>query len=166
MERPLIKIKMTVIDYTVEIFALLLVVATIVLYVIYWVKAPEVVPLHYNIYGQADRYASKSALLILPIMSILLYVGLTILNKYPQIFNFPNAVTSQNVAYLYTTATRMVRWLKLLICLLFACIVWHEIKTIVINQTPEMNTIIWFLVAIVALYPVIPIIKMFRSSKK
>ena len=90
--------------YIVEILSLLSVLGAVVLYIIYWIKAPNIVPIHYNIYGEADGYGSKTVLVILPILSVLMYVGLTILKKYPHIFNFPITVTEQNALSLYKMA--------------------------------------------------------------
>ena len=66
MERPHIKIRLIALDYIIEIAALLSVLAAITLYIIYWIKAPNVVPIHYNIYGEVDGYGSKTALITEP----------------------------------------------------------------------------------------------------
>jgi hypothetical protein len=163
MERPRIKIRLTALDYMLEITALLSVLAIIVLYIIYRIKAPEIVPIHYNIRGEVDGYGSADTLIMLPILSILTYVGMTILNKYPHIFNFPTVVTEQNALRLYKIATRTVRWLKLLVCLLYADSVWSEIK-IITNQTSKLGGITWILIACIAIYPIFPIVKMIKSK--
>ena len=166
MERPRIKIRLTALDYIIEVFSILAVLCAILLYIIYWIKAPEVVPIHYNIYGEVDSYGSKITLLFLPIITIIFYIGLTILNKYPHIFNFPTTITEQNALSLYRISTRMIRWLKLLFCLLFTYNIWHEVRIIITNQAPKLDSIFWLFIAAIIICPIFPIVKMIKSSKK
>ena len=166
MERPRIKIRLTALDYIIEIAAFLSVLVAIILYIIYWTKAPEVVPTHYNIHGEVDGYGSKATLLILPIITVVTYIGLTILNKYPHIFNFPATVTEQNALSLYKIATRFVRVLKLLLCLLFTYIIWHEVRVIITHQESQLGLIFGLLIMIITFYPIFPIVKMIKKSKE
>lgn len=164
MERPRIKIRLTALDYMLEITALLSVLAIIVLYIIYRIKAPEIVPIHYNIRGEVDGYGSADTLIMLPILSILTYVGMTILNKYPHIFNFPTVVTEQNALRLYKIATRMVRWLKLLICLSLASLTW-TLKMTAMSSEYEFNTVfLWIFDAVIMLSLIFSIAKMIKSK--
>ena len=165
MERPRIKIKLTMIDYVVEFFSLAAVLSSIILFIIYWIKAPDIVPIHYNIHGEADGYGSKMTLIIEPILSVLAYVGLTVLNKYPHIFNFSTTVTEQNALSLYKTSTRMIRWFKLLICLFFAYMVWHEVNIIITQQDPKLDNLFWIFIVGIAVFPIFPIVKMIKKSK-
>jgi uncharacterized membrane protein len=166
MERPRIKINLTTLDYLLEVVALLSVLGIIILTIVYLIIAPEIVPAHYDIYGEVTRYGNKIEIIILPIITIVFYMGLTILNKYPHIFNFPTTVTEQNAFSLYKIATRMVRWLKLLICLMFVCFVWFETRVIITQQEPKLDNIIWIFIACIAIYPIIPIVKMIKNGKK
>ena len=160
-----IKPSLSILDYILEFFSLLSVLGIIILFVIYWVNAPEVVPIHYNIYGIADGFGSRTTLVILPIISVLTYIGLTVLNKFPHIFNFPVKVTEENKLFLYRTSTRMVRWTKLLICLLYASIVWQQIR-IMNNQIENLDNVSFFiLIACLVLCLIFYIVKMIRTNK-
>jgi len=163
-KRPRIKIRPTALDYTIEVFAVLSVLAVIILYAIYWTKAPEIVPIHYNIYGEADGWGSKTESLSLPITAVFFYIGLTILNKYPHIFNFPTTVTEQNAFSLYKIATRMMRWLKLLLCLLFAYMIWHELRIIITNQESKLDGS-WLFIAVMLFILIFSIVKMIKKPK-
>lgn len=85
-------------------------------------KMPDTVPAHFNASGQADDYGNKVTIFILPIIATLLFIGLTALNRYPQIYNYPGKITEANVMYEYSKATRMVRFLKVLITIVFTTI--------------------------------------------
>ena len=54
-------------------------------------------------------FKNKTTLIILLVISIVTYIGLTLLNKFPYIFSFPVKVTEQNRLILYKNATRMVQ---------------------------------------------------------
>ena len=155
------KSSLSAIDYVLEFLSLLSVLCTIILFVIFWIDAPKTVPVHYNIYGIADGFGNKTTLIILPVISIVTYVGLTLLNKFPYIFNFPVKVTAQNRLILYKNATRMVRWNKLIICLLFAVIVWQQI-----GISNRLNNIFLFiLTACLMICFIVYVVKMIRVGK-
>jgi len=61
--------------------------------------------------------------------NLVLYVGLTILNLFPHIFNFPVRITPRNAEKQYRNATQTIRWLKVLMVVLFAYITYAIIKT-------------------------------------
>jgi len=160
-----IKHPLNVLDYIIEFSSLLSVLCTIVLFVIFWNNAPQIVPIHYNIYGVADRFGSKTILIILPIISSMTYIGLTVLNKFPQVFNFPAKVTEENKVILYKIATRMIRWIKLFICLLFADIVRQGAK-MTYNQEYRLGSVSLFIfIACIMFCLIFYIAKMIRISK-
>jgi len=160
------KLSLSILDWILEFFALLSVLSTIVLFVLFWIEAPEVVPVHYNIYGVADRFGSKNTLIILPIIGIVTYVGLTFLNRFPHIFNFPVKVSEQNRMILYKTATTMVRWTKLFICLLLAVTLLQEVRSIQSYQYKSDNSSIFILIACLTFCMVFYIVKMTRTGNK
>ena len=93
-------------------------------------ELPEIIPTHYNATGKADGFGNKSNILVLPIISTVLFIGLTTLNKYPHIFNYPIEITEQNALHQYTNATRMMRVLKLVIVVIFGLIVFKTIQNV------------------------------------
>jgi len=152
--RPHIKIPLTTLDYLLEIVSLLVVLATIILYAAYWIFSPE-------------EYSIKIVLLFtLPVTSVSMYAMLTILNKYPHIFNFPVNVTEENAFFLYKTATSMMRWIKMLCCLLFAYIVWIIAKEAITHQKMEFGIVFGILITSISLYPIYPIVKIIKYDKK
>ena len=154
------KSSLNTIDYVLEFLSLLSVLCTVVLFVIFWIDAPEIVPVHYNIYGIADGFGNKTTLIILPVISIVTYLGLTLLNKFPYIFNFPVKVTEENRQILYKNATRVVRWTKFIMCLLFTVIVWQQIG---VNDRIN-NTSLFILIACLIICFIVYIVKMIRTG--
>src|SRR5947208_2792288 len=52
-----------------------------------WAALPAVIPTHFGFSGQADDWSSKKWLLLLPALSLVLYIGLTWLSRYPHKLN-------------------------------------------------------------------------------
>jgi len=110
---------------------------------------PEVIPQHYNAYGKADDFGSKSNLFILAGIASILNIGLSALKKYPHYFNYPVEITKENAIRQYTLATRMLRFVKLILVLIFSSLV---IKTIFIVTGGSHELGFWFLpIALVCL---------------
>jgi hypothetical protein len=60
---------------------------------------------------------------LLPVIATVCYVGITMLNKYPHIFNYPTEVTESNAPKLYVMTVRMLRIIKLAILFTFTEII-------------------------------------------
>jgi uncharacterized membrane protein len=103
---------------------------------------PDPIPTHFNAAGEADGFGSKASIIGLHVIATLLYVGLTALNRFPHIFNFPTPITQDNALSQYTNATRMIRYLKLILVLVFAGISYQTIQQA--NGTGE-GLGLWFL---------------------
>lgn len=84
---------------------------------------PDIIPVHFNLYGQADGFGPKYLLWILPASGTGLFALMGHLNKKPHLFNYPKPVTPDNALRQYTLATRLMRYLKLAVLLVFVLIV-------------------------------------------
>ena len=160
------KISLSILDWILEFFALLSILSVIVLFVFFWIEAPKIVPVHYNIYGVADRFGSKVTLIIIPIISIVSYLGLTFLNRFPYIFNFPVKVSEQNRTILYKTATTMIRWIKLFICLLFTVILLQTVGNIQNYEYKLDNNYLFILIGCLFCCLIFYIIKMTKIGSR
>ena len=141
-ERPKLKIQLSPTD---KVFELLGWGALLALWA--WTgtsfsNLPDTIPTHFNAAGEADGFGSKASIIGLPVIATLLYIGLTLLNRVPHIFNFPTPVTEDNALKQYTNATRMIRYLKLILVFVFAGISYQTIQQA--NGTGE-GLGLWFL---------------------
>lgn len=84
-----------------------------------YAELPERIPTHYNFIGKADAYGDKANIIVLPLISTVVFIGLTFLNKFPHIFNYPKEITESNALHQYTLATRLIRCLKTNLVLIF-----------------------------------------------
>jgi uncharacterized membrane protein len=141
-KRPKFKLELTKADKTVEIIGWILIVAIWILIFTNYSDLPETIPTHYNGAGQADGFGGKTAILTLPLISTILFIGLTVLNKFPQEFNYPTDITQDNALKQYTNATRMIRYLKLIIVFIFGLIALKTIQ----NENGKADGLgVWFL---------------------
>ena len=82
-------------------------------------RLPDTIPAHFNLRGEADGYGSNRSILYpLPVV-VVLYIGLTILTRYPRIYNYAVEITAKNAQIQYRLATRFMRVLKLEVLLTF-----------------------------------------------
>jgi uncharacterized membrane protein len=139
---PKIKIELTATDKIVEILGWTLIFAIWVLTITSYSKLPDTIPIHYNGSGQADGFSGKDNIFILPIVATVLFTGLTILNKFPNVFNYPTNITKDNALRQYTNATRLIRYLKLMIVIIFGLISYQTIRN-ANGQTEGLGA--WFL---------------------
>lgn len=121
-DRPKLKLQLTTSDKVIEWKGWGVLLLTWVLLFVYYPSLSDEIPIHYNAKGEIDAWGSKTHFLMLPIISTLLLVGLTTLNKFPHVFNYPVTITERNALKQYTNATRLIRYLKLVISVVFAVI--------------------------------------------
>lgn len=93
-----------------------------------WANLPSSIPVHYGFSGQPDAWGEKTELLVLPVVSLLLYVGLTWLARYPHKLSYPWTITEGNAERLYRLAKSSVGAVQCLLVWLFTAISWQTIR--------------------------------------
>jgi len=159
--RPRHILKFTSFDITLECVGLFLILAIWIIPVLLYKNLPDTIPTHFGINGEADDWGSKTTIFILPVLCLLLYIGLSILNKFPHIFNYPVKVTEENAMRLYFKATLILRFAKLAIILLFLVIEWQ-----ICSVNEKAGLPIWFMPVTLAIPVLLPIILAFVLTKK
>jgi uncharacterized membrane protein len=91
-------------------------------------RLPARIPIHFDLSGQPNGWGSPSALLVLPVVAMLLYLGMTLVAQFPQAFNYPVRVTAQNRPRLQALSLRMIAWIKVEMVCLFAGIQWSIVQ--------------------------------------
>lgn len=129
-ESPIIKLQLTTTDKVFEILGWVSIIAIWVLTITNYANLPGTIPIHYNGAGQADGFGRKDNILTLPVIATVLFVGLTILNKFPQVFNYPTKITAENALRQYTNVTRLIRYLKFIIVVIFGLIILQTIRNV------------------------------------
>ena len=161
-KRPRIKLQLKQTDKVLEVVGWVSVLGIWALTLTNYSILPEIIPIHFNGAGKADEFGNKTHIFVLPIISTLLFIGLTILNKHPHIFNYPSQITKENAVDQYTNATRMMRVLKLVIVLLFGLIVFRKIQ-IVNGHADGLGA--WFLPFTIGLFIILSLYFLMMSMK-
>ena len=112
------------IDYACIIAALFAIAYTMIRYS----ELPEQIPIHFNLKGEADSYGSKFYIWFLPVLTILQYMLLTQIARYPHTFNYTVKITKENADRQYTIAVEMVTLLKLCIVIFFTYMTYQTVQ--------------------------------------
>jgi uncharacterized membrane protein len=132
-----VKITRTWYDVCVNIICIAVLLGTVIWLCLSWSNIPEKIPGHYNIYGVVDRWGSKKELLIPPIVAWIMYVGLTLVGNFPEIWNTGVKVTVQNRERIYRVLKDMLETMKLLFVAIFSFLT--------INSSLSRSLSVWFL---------------------
>lgn len=141
-KRPKLKISYSLFEKFIELIGILGLILIIVITIFYYNKLPNVIPTHFNAAGKANGWGGKGSLIILPIIVYILYIGLTILKKYPHIYNYICEITELNAREQYQSARTMITLLKAELVYFFAYIQWGTIKS---ASTNSEGLSLWFL---------------------
>jgi uncharacterized membrane protein len=125
--RPKIRVTPSQTDITVEITTAIGMLTSVIIMALYWQRLPATIPTHFGFNGQPDAWGSKSTIFLLPAISIGMYLLLTIVSRFPHIFNYPMKITQENAERQYRLAVSMMRWLKLELAWMFTYLTWSTI---------------------------------------
>ncbi|GAB1477243.1 DUF1648 domain-containing protein [Bacillota bacterium] len=101
-----------------------------------WGSISDKIPGHYNVAGEIDRWGNKVELLILPLISWMMYIGLSAIERFPGIWNTGVTVTAENRDRIYGILANMLVTLKFLLSSVFVFLT--------INSALAKPLSIWF----------------------
>lgn len=127
MKQPKIKMPKTRFEIAFDAIGIIFYILIVSYLAIHYNILPERVPSHFNALGEADRFGSKQTLLILPAISGGLWVLMTLLERYPHVFNYLN-LRQDNIEAQYKNGRLMVNVLKNEIVLLFGAITYLTVQ--------------------------------------
>jgi uncharacterized membrane protein len=136
-KRPKIPLNLAPLDYFFELIGAIGLACLILLPICFYNDLPNEIPKHFNALGQVDAYGKREIIWLFPAIGLVLYIAMTILNKYPFIFNYPVKVTTDNAERLFKIGTRSIRLLKVVIILSFVFLNFKTIE-IALNRTDEI----------------------------
>ena len=163
MESPKLKIRQNSTDKFIEFIGILSVLSFIALHMYFYASLPDSIPRHFGADGMPDAYSNKNILWLLPIMGTMMYIGMSVLNNYPHIFNYPSNITEENAERHYTMATKLMRSIKVFMCLSFTYITYSSIQMGLGNQEGLGN---WFLPRLLGALTLIIGIYLYNAFKK
>lgn len=121
--RPKLKMPRTFLENILDITAIVLFIASSANLIMQWSSMPRTVPTHFNGTGEPDGWGSKNHLWILLIVGFMMWVLLTILEKFPHVYNYL-FLTDENVDRQYKNARLMLNVIKNEVLFFFVYMSW------------------------------------------
>ncbi|HKJ40680.1 MAG TPA: DUF1648 domain-containing protein [Sunxiuqinia sp.] len=140
MENINSKFKLKKTDYALEIIGIIGIISLIALPIYFFKQLPpDHIPKHFNSLGKADLFGGRALLWILPIIGIVLYIGMTLMNKFSFAFNYPpKKEKHEHAEKMYAIGKRTVRLLKVIIILSLSFLNYKLIE-IGMHQTQNLG---------------------------
>ena len=142
MDEP-IKIERNALDVFEAIVSLSCLVGVTLYLILTWNTIPAKVPMHYNAAGEVNQWGSKSGLIIFPIISWLIYGMITLIERYPQIWNTGVRITKENRDQVYRLLKDLIAWVKMITLSIFGFLT--------VLSALARNLPVWFLLVFVVL---------------
>lgn len=121
--RPDVKILLSKSDLYWEVVGFLLLVGYWTFLFKIYPDLPEIIPSHMDIKGNIDGYSNKTSVWELPRTATVLYALLTLCSFFPRYFNYGVVeITLENAEKQYTSAVRLIRYIKISVVIVFLII--------------------------------------------
>lgn len=146
MIKPKINPHLSSVDVIIEALAGICLFYMVTQLIVDYPESNQKVPTNFGANGLPNDFGSRSSLLIFPIAAIVLYAGLTVLNRFPYLFNYPVTITKQNVEKQYRYAKTMLSTLKFSTLGLFLYI---QIQSINITKEIQLGLNTHFLIVLI-----------------
>ena len=122
------KIENTKADRILDLIGWIMLIGTLAYLILGWSSFPDQIPMHYNGAGEIDRWGGKGEIIIIEVVMWILYLGIGLVEKYPQIWNTGVEVTPQNREKVYRILKYMLKTLKTLTALIFAYLIVNSLQ--------------------------------------
>jgi hypothetical protein len=147
-DRPKITLKLSQLDKLLEALSIAGMIFMWVYVLLEYSSLPAIIPIHFDLRGNIDNYGDRWTIFLLPAIISIVFAGLTILTKYPHVFNYTRKITTGNAMVEYTSATRTIRVIKFVIVLFLNIIVYNVVQSAKTgHSTLPAWTIIAFMIA-------------------
>ena len=164
-ERPRIQIPQTSTDRWLDAISYLLLILLIVYPVHLYSILPEPKTIQDDLAQQLNPLKSKALILILPALGVFLFIMLTILLRFPHMYNYPEKVTEQNALSLYSAGVRFMRIMRIWVLFIFILIVRGSMGIALNRQDEFVRLILPFVFLFTAMLIIYVFIKLLRIKK-
>lgn len=131
-----------------EIIGIILLISFIGFIAISWADLPNKIPGHYNAAGVFDRWADKWEILMLPVITTILYGGLSVIGLFPQMWNVPQIKKESNKYLVYSTKKTMLILMKVELVANFFLVSYFSVRG---KNLPALYTPIFLIIIFASL---------------
>lgn len=165
-DRPRIKIPFQSIDIVIELLSITILLTMIGYTIVEYNALPDTIPTHFNAQGVADGHSDKTSLWFIPVLSIVLYIGIFIIGKYPHLHNYMVNITEENALKNYTFSVRVTRIVNLFTVITFALVTYHIIQSSKENGSAFTSWIVPLIISISIILPIIVFVYYKKMNSK
>lgn len=126
-ERPKLNIPITLGERIWNIVGYASYLSSVFLLIYVWDRLPDQVPAHFNALGEVDRWGSKWMLSLLPLIGLILFIMMRLLEKYPHVHNYPERLNHSNASAFYLNSRKLINQIKNISLLFFAILLFESI---------------------------------------
>ena len=123
-KKPKLDIEKPAVAKAFDVLVIALFAASLVYLVLQWNQLPDRIPAHFGAGGEVDRYGSRMELLLLPIIGVVMWGGMWLLEKYPHVYNYLN-LRPDNIEIQYRYGVVFMNVMKNISTLLFVFLIWQ-----------------------------------------
>lgn len=146
--------------FSYQIVSFGLILLSVVSLLLRYSSLPESIVTHYNFYGKADNYGSKSTLFTIVLIQIVFTTLFLILRRFPDKFVYPSRVHEEHREEVYKLADKMILQIMLIFNIVFTLILFKFIGIW------DINIIFLILLFFLLHFPIIIfLVKFFRINK-
>ena len=142
MEEP-IKIERNALDILEKIVSLLCLIGVVVYLILSWNTIPDKIAAHYNAAGEVNRWGNKSELIVLPIISWLMFGLITLIERFPSIWNTGVRITDDNRTEVYRLLKNLIAVVKMFVLLMFG--------SLTVISSLSLSLPVWYILAFIGL---------------
>ncbi len=155
-----IKVQTTRQQKIMGILTIAIIILAIIVFVFQYWNAPQKIGVHFDFYGNVDRYGNKQEMLLLPFLLIGLYLLLTFVSKFPTLWNTGVNVTPQNQAKVYEIIKDLIYMMRLFIVITIGYLMLTSI-----SQYPLSNYFTIVMIAGITIILVFNLVRVVKASK-
>ncbi|WP_242774513.1 DUF1648 domain-containing protein [Brevibacillus parabrevis] len=126
--RPKIEIAKSKSEWIWDILGAFFYIGGIVFLLFVWGELPDKVPAHFDAVGEVDRWGSKWELLILPGIGAFIFGLMQLLEKHPEVYNYPKRFNESNAEQFYLQSRKIVNQLKNMCLIVFSAILLESVS--------------------------------------
>jgi len=128
-------------------------------------KLPEKIPIHFDVKGRPNGWGSPAMILLLPAITVFIYLLFTVVTRFPGAFNYPVKVTSLNRQRLQNLVLDLMAWLKAEVVTLLTWMQWVMIE---VARHPEKHMPAMTVAAFVVVFATVTfyIVQLFKAGKE
>ncbi len=106
-----------------EYICRILLIGTLIYLIVRWNTIPDQIPIHYNAAGDIDGWGGKGMVWLLVVISWGLYLGITFVGRFPELWNTGVKITKKNKEKVYRLIKYLIGTSKLILISVFTLLI-------------------------------------------